>query len=307
MDGVSGNFRWSGLDNRIRSYWWKCSYFVCKQIKHFFISSLIILSFGYSISFPGVVIKPDSFDLKDVLANQVYKSRFSIYNTGKTAIEILDVRPDCGCTDVIYKDRNIAPGESLGISFSFKTIGLDGVVKKRITVYTNDPVDRKRSFILSATIKNELFITPRRVLTYTRNAEGVFSIKNTGKKDFRIDSIFFSPEKIDRTDAAKYNGLVIKAQSTESLNVHTTLSRGAGNGRIVFYLNSEVTPFLKISYYKKKIPTALYLLLILPVIPALIFAFTKNVIVVSRKSVLKSSGKDTKNHPKFAYSCRRCR
>lgn len=64
---------------------------------------------------------------------------FVVRNTGSTALEILDVRPSCGCTIVAEWTPLIAPGGVGVIPVQLETAQFVGSISKSITVTSNDP------------------------------------------------------------------------------------------------------------------------------------------------------------------------
>jgi Protein of unknown function (DUF1573) len=63
---------------------------------------------------------------------------FVVRNTGTAPLEILAVKPTCGCVVASF-DRTIPPGGTGGIHAELNTISRQGEVRKNIDVTTNDP------------------------------------------------------------------------------------------------------------------------------------------------------------------------
>ncbi len=77
--------------------------------------------------FPRVVVG------KDVFHNFTYK------NTGNGPLEILAIRPGCGCTTAGAFDKVVAPGGTGSLPIKVNTDKFSGFISKTITILTNCP------------------------------------------------------------------------------------------------------------------------------------------------------------------------
>ncbi|MBI4577021.1 MAG: DUF1573 domain-containing protein [Planctomycetes bacterium] len=69
---------------------------------------------------------------------------FRFRNEGGAPLEVLEVRPTCGCTAVVLSERRIAPGAEGRLEVSFDSRRRPGLQIKGIWLRTNDPADRGR-------------------------------------------------------------------------------------------------------------------------------------------------------------------
>lgn len=60
--------------------------------------------------------------------------QYEITNTGESALAIVWVKPNCGCTAPEYPRKPIKPGESAKIKVTFNPLGQKGEVDKDIRV-----------------------------------------------------------------------------------------------------------------------------------------------------------------------------
>src|SRR5262245_19754447 len=67
------------------------------------------------------------------------KHEFVVTNEGTATLEILEVKPGCGCTPAGAFDRHIPPGKTGKIPIEFNPINFAGPIAKAITVTCNDP------------------------------------------------------------------------------------------------------------------------------------------------------------------------
>lgn len=84
---------------------------------------------------------------------------FEIKNEGTAALELLDVKPSCGCT-VAEFDKKVAPGKIGKVQVKLDTTNLTGPVSKPIAVFTNDPGNPKIQLVVKADVKPYLGIHP---------------------------------------------------------------------------------------------------------------------------------------------------
>lgn len=113
----------------------------------------LIMSFAFSVSAqdsngtPRMVTASLEHQFGAVKPGTPLTYTFQIKNEGKTALEIKNVAPSCGCTTSNF-DKTIAPGKTGGITLEVaKTEGYKGDITKTATVTTNDP--DHQTFILT--------------------------------------------------------------------------------------------------------------------------------------------------------------
>ncbi len=88
---------------------------------------------------PGIEFDTPKFVFGRVMAGTVVTHDFWFTNTGNGPLEILAVRPSCGCTTSGEHDRIIEPGASARIPIVVATKKLAGKLTKTVTVHTNIP------------------------------------------------------------------------------------------------------------------------------------------------------------------------
>lgn len=96
---------------------------------------------------PTVVLKPGEnpkpqaetlvHDFGDVPAGTVAQFDFKIKNVGTGPLEILTVRPGCGCTTSGDYDKIIQPGATGMVPIKLSTAKFQGAMSKSISVFTN--------------------------------------------------------------------------------------------------------------------------------------------------------------------------
>lgn len=76
--------------------------------------------------------------MKEVAGPKTGVSRF--VNTGLDPIQILDVRPSCGCTSATFTETPVAPGDTAVISYTYDPAGRPGKFRKTVKVSLADGV-----------------------------------------------------------------------------------------------------------------------------------------------------------------------
>jgi hypothetical protein len=93
---------------------------------------------------------------------------FVIKNEGDAPLEIVKVRPACGCTAAGEHPKTIAPGQSGEFPFSLNSTKLRGAYDKMITVTTNDPVNPDLRLKLTGNCKRYVDILPTHAIFGSR-------------------------------------------------------------------------------------------------------------------------------------------
>src|SRR5438046_2971957 len=78
-------------------------------------------------------------DFGKVPQGETVRFDFKIENRGDAVLEIIDVRPSCGCTTAGEWTHRLQPGEAGVIPIQMETGHFTGPVAKTVTVATNDP------------------------------------------------------------------------------------------------------------------------------------------------------------------------
>lgn len=77
---------------------------------------------------------------------------FAIKNNGTSDLEILSVKPACGCTVADF-DKIIKPGQTGKVTAHVDTTNFAGPISKSVTVETNDPTVPQAQLTISAIVK----------------------------------------------------------------------------------------------------------------------------------------------------------
>lgn len=90
---------------------------------------------------PVATFPETSFSFGKIAAHQKVTHTFKLKNTGGSLLSIKEVRASCGCTSAISGKMALEPGESTEIQAQFDSGNFQGIVRKSITVTTDDPAN----------------------------------------------------------------------------------------------------------------------------------------------------------------------
>ncbi len=99
-------------------------------------------------------------DFGSVWVGGMLEHTFKISNTGNADLEILQVRPVCGCTLAGQYPKLIKPGETGDLPFRLNTQQVHNAYNKTISVTTNDPVRPQVTLALKGEVKRHVEVMP---------------------------------------------------------------------------------------------------------------------------------------------------
>lgn len=98
-------------------------------------------------------------DVGTVPRGESIERTFEIRNTGDQPLELVEVRPTCGCTVADY-DRSIAPGGSGRVRAVVDTAKFRGAIAKSVRVFTNDAVTPEIELVIKADVRALVEVDP---------------------------------------------------------------------------------------------------------------------------------------------------
>lgn len=94
-----------------------------------------------------VVFDNDFHDFGKVSAREEIACRFGFINKGDHSLIIQDVVAGCGCTNVKYPQKPLAPGEKDAVEVTFNTSGRNGHQRQVVRVISNGTIYPKELII----------------------------------------------------------------------------------------------------------------------------------------------------------------
>ena len=108
---------------------------------------------------PKAVIAVPVWNAGPVAKGERLAADFKIRNEGDADLELLEVKPACGCT-VARFDARIPPGGTGTVHAELDTTGFLGPIAKGITVLTNDPANPRLQLTMQAQVEARLRARP---------------------------------------------------------------------------------------------------------------------------------------------------
>jgi hypothetical protein len=197
-----------------------------------------------------IYLAEESFEFSPVLDGQEVQHDFIIFNRGTSVLDLLNVKPDCGCTTVSFP-KQISPSGKGAITIRLKTTGYGGEhVVKTIAVRTNDSKRPEFNLAMVGDIRPLADINPPDVkLTGTAGRD----IKQT----ITIAPIRENPFKILEAKAEKGKDIrldLIQVKNSGGLKYHLTVynikqDKGWYIDNIYLKTNSKLSPVLKVRVF----------------------------------------------------------
>jgi hypothetical protein len=152
---------------------------------------------------PRLQIAEPAHDFGRVVQGRNVRHDFKITNTGDAPLEIIDVKPACGCTTAGEWTRTLQPGETGTIPIQLNTAQFVTAVTKTIAVSTNDPTHPQTTLEIKAAvwtpvqISNSIVIFPAQT-DPTQVISRSITIRNLVDGDLKVsdphsDKAVFAP------------------------------------------------------------------------------------------------------------------
>ena len=109
---------------------------------------------------PRIAFERSVYDFGKVNAGEVVKHAFVFTNAGKATLQILDVRPGCGCTTAGVWDKQVEPGKTGSIPLQFNSANFGGKVTKVATVTCNDASQSNIVLQITGTVWKPIDVAP---------------------------------------------------------------------------------------------------------------------------------------------------
>jgi hypothetical protein len=109
---------------------------------------------------PKIHFETPIHDFNEVKSGDLIRHDFTLKNTGTAPLEILEVRPSCGCTTAGDWPKLLKPGESGIIPIQLKTDNFRGQITKTVRVKSNDPKNPQSVLQIKGKVWTPIQITP---------------------------------------------------------------------------------------------------------------------------------------------------
>ncbi len=101
---------------------------------------------------PKIQLDTTEFDFGKVVEGKIYEHTFSIKNSGKSMLQITDIKTSCGCTAALISSKKINAGNSGSLKVELDTTNRTGKLSRTIVISSNDPVEPEKILTIHADI-----------------------------------------------------------------------------------------------------------------------------------------------------------
>jgi hypothetical protein len=203
-----------------------------------------------TIASPDTFVPEETFEFSPVIDGEEVRHDFVILNKGASSLDLIQVKPDCGCVAVSYP-RQILPGREGKIVIKLDSKGYSGEhITKTITVRTNDNKKPDFSLLISGDVKPVADITPTEAkLTGNvgQKIKQTVMIAPTSENQFKILAV-----KAEKGDNIRYD--FIEMNQPDGIKYQLTIynvkkEKGWYIDNIYLNTSSKKSPVLKIRVF----------------------------------------------------------
>ncbi len=213
---------------------------------------LVLFCFALPIHAKLVKLTPADIQYGEIKEGKVITDKIKILNAGDQEVEIVKVRPGCGCTFANLNQHKLEPGDTAVIEFNFNSRGFSGPVRKGITVYFKDATKPPFKYAIKANVLREFEVSPRYIYLNKLNLNPDTTIvqkitfKNNSKEDILVKNLFTTSDMIHLPE----NPFKVKAGESKKVDIEVIPNREIqSRQKIEVQTDSESKPTFNISVY----------------------------------------------------------
>ncbi len=109
---------------------------------------------------PRIVFEQPIHDFGEVKRGAPVEYSYIFTNTGAETLQVLEVKPGCGCTTAGTWDKEVPAGKTGRIPVQFNSAGFSGAVHKTVTVTFNDPAQSNVVLQLTGKVWTPVEVNP---------------------------------------------------------------------------------------------------------------------------------------------------
>ena len=191
--------------------------------------------------------RPD-YDFGEVEAGDEVEHTFAFENTGDDLLSIKEVLTSCGCTGALVTEEEVPPGGTGEITATFHTKGIQGAVKKGLSVESNDPENRLVRLTIGGNVVAEVAVEPR-YLDWGTLQPG----DSPQPKKLKIRFLKGRGLRLEKIQSESPSVVLTKKSEDENRAVYAValaedLPSGRFTGRITIRSNSERVPEVHVPF-----------------------------------------------------------
>jgi hypothetical protein len=197
---------------------------------------------------PRIEFGSTVFDFGRIACGESVKHSFLFTNTGTATLEVIEVKPGCGCTSAGVWDRLVQPGKTGAVPLQFNSGGFAGAVAKTATIICNDPRQSNIVLQLAGSVWKPIEVIPSVVVFQPTEAE-----RGKQTKVVRIVSnldeplTLSNPECNDPSFQAELKGIALGKEFELQITVLPPFTNRYSGGTITLKTSAKQAPLLSIS------------------------------------------------------------
>jgi hypothetical protein len=111
---------------------------------------------------PKAWVDPTDLDLGLIEEGKLFERYVELKNVGDGTLVLEDLKTSCGCTAAAVEGTvELTAGKSEKVRITFNSKGMEGTVKKTVTLVTNDPEQRNLEVALHADVHKTVSYSPK--------------------------------------------------------------------------------------------------------------------------------------------------
>jgi hypothetical protein len=197
---------------------------------------------------PRIAFSTLSYDFGRAQAGDLVKCEFVVTNIGTSTLELIDVRPGCGCTTAGTWQKQVQPGQTTSIPITFNSANFAGPVHKQVTVTCNDTNRSVTTLEIQGNVWKPIEITPLYVyfnLTADMETNEVRSVRIVSHLDAPIT--LSAPESSNKGFDLELKTIQPGKEFELLVKAGVGLPGGTVQGNITVKTDSTNTPVINLS------------------------------------------------------------
>lgn len=159
-----------------------------------------------AVAGPQITVPEATFSFGKIVQHAVLTKRFWVKSIGDTPAKIIELKPDCGCTELFLADSVVKVGDSVAVDVVLHTRAFLGFIEKRPLIRIADSNDSSHlklyaEILVKPENAHPLVLTPEKVdvSQYSKKPrrKATFTIANNGPSDYQMAVVDSSGKSFD--------------------------------------------------------------------------------------------------------------
>jgi hypothetical protein len=180
---------------------------------------------------PKIKFDTPVYDFGKIRAGEDIRKDFTFTNPGNGKLEILKVRPSCGCTTAGDHDKIVDPGKSGKIPIKVGTTNFSGPITKTVTVNTNcDGADSSITLQIKGDVWQVVQVTPNNASFGRVTSDDAKAGKSIRKLTIANNSDKKGEFKVASSSSPNFQGELKELEPGKKFELTVTLAGNLASG-----------------------------------------------------------------------------